>query len=77
MPPNTDLECPPLEAPPKGRLNEYPNRTSLTGTVVTYQCDSGLFPNDTKSTTCRESGTWSNIPSELMCRDEPSKYSII
>ncbi len=67
-------ECPPLKASPNGRLidYEYTNRPSLIGTVVTYQCDSGLFPNDTKSTTCRENGIWSNNPSELMCRKAPN-----
>ncbi|XP_064406987.1 CUB and sushi domain-containing protein 1-like [Halichondria panicea] len=72
------IECPPLEAPPNGRFidYEYTNRTSLTGTVVTYHCDRGLFPNDIKSTTCREDGTWSNIPPELTCREEPIRCKI-
>ena len=44
------------------------------GSNVTYQCDSGLFPNDIQVSTCHEvmgRGLWVQNPADLVCREKP------
>ena len=47
------------------------------GTTVTFQCDDGLFPNDTRNTTCTDMlgmGEWDPDPAYLDCGINPGQY---
>ena len=45
-------------------------------TTVTFQCDDGLFPNDTMTATCTDmsgTGEWNPNPANLICRVVPGR----
>ena len=49
----------------------------VEGTIVTFQCDDGLFPNDTMTATCRNlsgTGEWEPNPADVVCRIEPGDF---
>ena len=62
---------------PQSPLNGSLGRHSLTSpldTIVNFQCDDGLFPNDIMTATCRNlsgRGEWDPNPADLVCRIEP------
>ena len=48
----------------------------VEGTIVTFQCGNGLFPNETMNTTCRDisgMGEWNPNPADLICRGAPGR----
>ena len=70
-------EAPPVtcgtpQPPSNGRVS-FGNQSPpyAEGTTVTFQCDDGLFPIDTRTTTCEQSGLWEPNPGNLTCRERP------
>ena len=67
------------QSPLNGSLGSH-LPTSPLGTTVTFQCDDGLFPNDTGNTTCTDMsgmGEWVPDPAELVCRKRPGEMPIM
>ena len=40
---------------------------AIEGSHITYHCQPGMVPSETKMSICMEDGTWSPNPSDLMC----------
>ena len=67
------------QSPLNGSLGSH-STTSPLGTIVTFQCDEGLLPNNTMTTTCRdvlETGEWEPNPADLVCRIEPGDLLLL
>ena len=69
------ITCGPPQPPFDGSV-DFGNQSPpyVQGTTVTFQCDNGLFPNDTMTATCRDMsgrGEWEPNPADLVCRIEP------
>ena len=67
--------CGSPQPPSDGSVN-FGNQSPpyVQGTTVTFQCDDGLFPNDTMTATCRDMsgmGEWDPNPVDLTCRERP------
>ena len=61
-------------SPSMGSVDNEGLSSFSLGSTVTYQCDSGLFPNDIRVSTCREvmgRGVWIQNPADLVCREIP------
>ena len=71
--------CGPPQPPSNGSVNigNQPLPYYAEGTTFTFQCDDGLFPNDTRNTTCTDMsglGEWDPDPADLDCEINPGKY---
>ena len=70
--------CGPPQPPSNGSVN-FGNQSApySEGATVTFQCDDGLFPNDTRNTTCTDMsgiGEWVPDPADLtICREAPGE----
>ena len=68
-----------LPPPPSNGSVGFGNQSPpyVQGTTIIFQCDDGLFPNDTMITTCRDMsgrGEWDPNPADLTCRKKPGIY---
>ena len=52
---------------PKSSLDERLNKTVVEGTVLTYQCDSGLSLTGPTTIICGNDGQWSTNLATLTC----------
>ena len=52
---------------PKSSLDERLNKTVVEGTILTYQCDSGLSLTEPTTITCGNDGKWSTNLATLTC----------
>ena len=71
------ITCESPQPPSDGSVN-FGNQSPpyVQGTTVTFQCDAGLFPNDTMAATCRDMsgrGEWEPNPANLICRGAPGR----
>ena len=67
--------------PPSNGSVDFGNQSPpyVQGTTVTFQCDDGLFPNDTIIATCTDmsgTGEWEPNPADLTCRKKPGMYPV-
>ena len=71
------ITCGPPSPPSNGSV-DFGNQSPpyVEGTIVTFQCDNGLFPNDTMAATCTDmsgTGEWEPNPADLICRGAPGR----
>ena len=71
--------CGSPQPPSSGSVNFGNQSPYVQGTTVNFQCDDGLFPNGTMTTTCRNMsgrGEWDTNPADLTCREKPGLFII-
>ena len=67
------MKCQPPQPPINGNVSYT---TTLKGSQATYQCDNGFIPFGEFKTMCFEVGQWFPDPMELICIEEPCKYTM-
>lgn len=62
--------CEQPQPPINGILGDV--SSSLAGSIISFQCNEGLFPPGQLSATCSDLGKWQPNPAKVNCTSEPA-----
>ena len=65
------VDCGQPEFPSNGVVSAVSSTTE--GATVTFQCEEGLFPLDSITSTCSSTGQWTPNPADVQC-NIPGRY---
>ena len=70
---NVIVNCSVPGEPVNGTILDYDNIVTTEGSVITFQCNSGLSPEENMTATCTNAGVWSTDPAGVKCMNITGK----
>ena len=61
------VNCRVPDEPMSGTILDYGNIVTIEGSVITFQCNSGLLPEGEMTATCGNDGIWRPDPAAVDC----------